>query len=110
LNNIFDGDKFEKLLVANWNKFLDTQKLMALVLQIVRDNTNSLAIISDSQIKTKGITVTLSRFYLHNNTFTLWTEFSVPLDSKRTAEGTIEFNMSTEGNFKFVQIIGNVYC
>jgi hypothetical protein len=55
LTNIFKGDEFEKLLVANWSKFLDTSKLLGFVLKNVQEKTNNLAIISGSEIKTKVI-------------------------------------------------------
>lgn len=110
LNNAFKEDKLEEILVANWTQFLDSSKLMAFVLQNVQANINSLVIISSSEIKTKGVSITLSRFYCTSTGFTLWVEFNIPLAINKMAEGTMELNLSHEGIISHNMTIGNIYC
>ena len=105
---IFDADKLEKLLVANWTQFLDSTRLMAFVLQNLQQNSGRLDIISPESIKSKGIKITLSRFYPTKRSFAIWIEFSAPVAHGRHAEGTMELSMDLEGNFDMVHLIGNI--
>lgn len=108
--NIFDADKLEKLLVANWTHFLDSSRLMAYVLQKIQENASSLDIISSEKIKNKGIKITLSRCMLTPHGFLIWVEFNAPMaQPKSYAEGTMELLLDTKGQFNFIQLNGNVF-
>ena len=106
--NIFDADKFEKLLVANWAHFMDSSKLMAYVLKKVQENAASLQIISAEKIKNKGVRITLSRFSLTNRGFVMWIEFNCPVAPSNYAEGTMEIIVGFDGEFNFSQLNGNI--
>jgi len=108
LTNIFDQNKFESLLVANWAHFINSSKLLAFVLQKVQENTERLSIICCASGKTKGSTISVSNFALHGQGFTIWVDFSTPLSPKRTAEGTIEMYLSFKGELTYNTIIGNI--
>lgn len=110
LKNIFSEDKLEELLVANWTHFLESSKLLAFVLQTVKSNINSLAIISSSEIKPKGMSITLSRCCWIPTGFTLWVEFNIPLATNKMAEGTMELHLSCNGSITHISTLGNVHC
>lgn len=110
LQNVLMEDKLEELLVANWTRFIDSSKLLAFVLKTVQNNTNRLAIISSSQIKPKGVSITLSQCHWTHKGFILWTEFHAPLSTTKMAEGTIEFLLSKDGSITVLNILGNIHC
>jgi len=110
LKNIFREDKLEELLVANWTHFLDSSRLLAFVLQTVKANINRLAIISSSEIKPKGVSITLSRCYWTPTGFTLWVEFNVPMATNKMAEGTMELHLSNNGSITHINTLGNLHC
>ena len=110
LKNTFREEKLEEILVANWTHFLDSSRLLAFVLQNVKSRINNLAIIPSSEIKTKGVSITISRFCWINTGFTLWVEFNVPLSAEKMAEGTMELNLSNNGNITHIANMGNIYC
>lgn len=105
---IFDADKLEKLLVANWTQFLDSTRLMAFVLQKLQENAGRLDIITSQSIKSKGIKITLSRFHPSGNGFLIWIEFNAPVVPNRFAEGTMELFLSLDGQLKLLNLIGNI--
>lgn len=105
---IFDADKLEKLLVANWTHFLDSKRLMAFVLQKLQENAGRLDIISSESIKSKAIKITLSRFYPSGTGFVIWIEFNAPVVPNRFAEGTMELLLTLDGQFKLLNLIGNI--
>ena len=105
---IFDADKLEKLLVANWTQFLDSTRLMAFVLQKLQENAGRLDIISADSIKSKGIKITLSRFYPSQSCFTIWIEFNAPVVPNRYAEGTMELVLDLDGKIELIHLIGNI--
>ena len=106
--DIFNADKLESLLVANWTHFINSSKLMAYVLKNVQENANCLDIISSEKIKNKGIRVTLSRFHLNKNGFLIWVEFNTPVANSKYAEGTMELNLSFGGTLNFITMNGNL--
>lgn len=106
--NIFDADKLEKILVANWTHFLDSSKLMAYVLQKIQENASSLDIISPEKIKNKGVKMTLSRFSLNPHGFIIWVEFNAPLAPNNYVEGTMELLLDLQGQFNFMSMNGNI--
>ena len=110
LKDAFREEKLEELLVANWTQFLDSFKLLRFVLQNVKANTNRLAIISQSEIKSKGSSITLSRCHWSKAGFVIWIEFHVPRASNQAAEGTMEANLSCNGSITHINTIGNIFC
>ena len=110
LKNVFREEKLEELLVANWTHFLDSSRLLAFVLKTVTANVNRLAIISSSEIKPKGVSVTLSRCQWTPQGFILWAEFHVPLAANKMAEGTMELLLSSTGSITHLNTLGNIYC
>lgn len=109
LLNAFKEDKLEELLIANWTHFVDSSKLMAYVLQKIQENTNNLAIISATEIKTNGVRITLSRCALKPQGFILWVDFSAPLSKDKMAEGTMELFLSHNGSISYMTTMGNIY-
>lgn len=110
LKNVFNEEKLEELLVANWTHFLDSSRLLAFVLQTVQANVNHLAIISSSEIKPKGVSVTLSRCHWTTQGFLLWAEFHVPVQTNQMAVGTMELLLSYNGSISYITMMGNIYC
>jgi hypothetical protein len=110
LKNTFKEDKLEEILVANWTQFLDSSKLLAFVLQTIQTNINEFKTISSSEIKPKGISLTLSRCYWIPTGFTLWVEFHAPIAKNKMAEGTMELHLSYNGNITHVNTLGNILC
>lgn len=110
LKDCFSEEKLEELLVANWTHFLNSSKLLAFVLQNVKENINRLAIISSSEIKPKGVSLTLSRCCWISTGFTLWVEFHIPIATNKMAEGTMELHLSCKGSITHVNTLGNIYC
>lgn len=109
LNNSFNENKLEELLIANWSHFLDSSKLLAFVIQYTKANINNFDIIKVKEIKSKGVKISISRFYLTSNGFNLWVEFNVPSSSNQMVEGTTELNISHNGNITHVNTTGNLY-
>ena len=110
LKNVLKEDKLEELLVANWTHFLDGSRLLAFVLKNVQENKHRLAIISGTEIKPKGVSVTLSRCHWTPEGFILWAEFHVPLTTNDMAEGTMELHLSCNGSISHIATTGNIYC
>lgn len=109
IKNVFKEEKLEELLVANWTQFLDSSKLMAFVIQNVRQNIDKLVIVSASEMIPKGVSLTLSRCHWISTGFNLWVEFNIPLSGTEMTEGTIELNLSNNGSIFFLSILGNLY-
>jgi hypothetical protein len=109
LQNALDKDKFEEFLIANWSQFLNSSKLLAYVIQNVKNNTNNFGIISASTISLKSNFITISRFDWKPQGFILWVEFNIPLTTDKTAEGTMEILLSNDGILSQIQTIGNIH-
>ena len=109
LNNIFDTDNLEKILIANWTHFLNSSKLMAFVLQKAHEHATSLDIINHEKIKNKSVKITLSRFHYCKNGFLIWVEFTAPIANGNCAEGTMELLLDNSGELNYVSINGNLF-
>lgn len=107
--NAFDKDKFEEFLIANWSQFLNSSKLLAYVIQNVKNNTNNFRIISASTISLKSNFITISRFDWKPQGFILWVEFNIALDADKTAEGTMEILLYHDGSLSQIQTLGNIH-
>lgn len=109
LRNVLQEEKLEEILVANWTRFLDSSRLMALVLNKVKENENKLSFISGTDIKQKGVSITISRFYLTTRGFNLWVDFHIPLGPEQMAEGTMELNLGHNGSISHINTVGNIF-
>ena len=109
LQNIFDKNKFEEFLIANWTQFINSSKLLAYVLHNVKNNANTFANISSSSLPVKGVSITISRFHWINHAFIIWAEFHVPLSINSMAEGTMELSLSANGTISHIRTIGNIH-
>jgi hypothetical protein len=110
IRSVFDADKLDALLVANWTHFLDSSRLMSFIVQAVQANTHRLAVISAAEIKPKGMRITLSRCHWTSAGFILWVEFHLPLAADKMAEGTTELKLSYDGSLQHIMTTGNIFC
>jgi hypothetical protein len=60
-------EKLEKLLIANWTKFLDSRQLLSLATQYAKP--------IDSSKKPESLTI--SRFELTDKGFIIWLDFTI---------------------------------
>ncbi len=103
-------DKLEELLVANWTQFIETNKLMAFVLEAVRDRVRSdFTVVAQSSVGRKGVQITMSRFQLVADGFILWVDFSVPHEDN-TAVGTSELHLSPTGTLSHIRTLGSLFA
>lgn len=109
LKDVLKEDKLEEVLVANWTKFLNSSKLMAFALQNARERIDSFNIIPTTELRNKGVQVTLSRFQIVPSGFIIWMEFTVPIESDAIATGTTELLLSNKGDISHIQTMGNLY-
>lgn len=82
---VFDPEKLEQLLVANWTKFLDSRALLRFAVKAL-ENTSS----------TPPKSLTVSRCEVNHSGFLLWLECSGL---------TLETTMTFSGELRLVQII-----
>jgi hypothetical protein len=109
MENLVNKEEFEKLLIVNWTKFINPQKMISFVLINVRD-TDLTIINKPAPIQKNSIGVTLSQFRpAKDGSFVIWADFIIP---KQTgiAIGTCEllFNPYT-GSVNHLQTIGNLF-
>ena len=107
MTEIINSKKLEELLIANWTSFINYSKLMAHILEIVRDT--ELAVMEQSTIPKIGIQISISRFELIHNGFLIWVEFKVPKEENKIAIGTSELKLSYSGGLSHIKTIGNLY-
>jgi len=102
-------EQLERLLVARWAEVLDSRRLIAFTLQCTRDNLAKLTSTEvDDELPKSQVQVSVSRFQPCVSHFTIWVEFSVPLDG-RTAVGTHELNLSLDGRLTHINTIGSLF-
>ncbi|MFX5761019.1 hypothetical protein ABTE44_20015, partial [Acinetobacter baumannii] len=77
-----------ELLIANWTMFINPRRMIAYVMQSVRDA--SLPRVKTDEVKKKGVQVTISRFEFSEAGFVVWADFSIPLNDGEVAVGTTE--------------------
>jgi len=90
-------DSLEKLLVANWTKFIDRRALI----NFVRD---CLLQYLQKEHSCQALTATFSRFELVENGFLVWIEFKL-VHETTPATGTIEALVDWHGQFHHVQTV-----
>jgi hypothetical protein len=98
--------EFERLLLANWTKFINPQKLIAFVLSAVRDA--ELGTLKTDSPKKPSLQITLSQFRPEAEGFLIWVDFTIP-KPKGAAVGTCELRFNpAQGEIHIVQTLGNV--
>ena len=108
-SEFLNKDKLEKLLIANWSQFLNSSKLMGLVLTTVKSNIDRFIVISNNNLPNKGVSITLSRCEWTRHGFIIWVEFSVPISNDKVAEGTTEFCLNHDGTLTTLSTLGNIF-
>lgn len=98
MKKLFDREKMEELLVANWSQFVSYRELLALTLEAAK--------IKKEEIK--GSRISLSRFSPENQGFVVWVEFSFQLQPS-VVEGTLEFLIAHDGRITQTDIVGNIF-
>lgn len=103
-----DLDELEKLLLTNWTKFINPQKLIAFVLTNVRDS--ELPTLKGSPpSQNKSLKITISHFSANSNrTFTVWVEFVIP-KATGLSIGTCELKFDPfTGELTHLQTLGTI--
>ena len=91
-----DKEKLEKVLIIHWPEFIDSRQM----LHFIRDTAvQHLNYGPNCQVKK----VSFSRFEMQSDGFLIWTEVSIS-QGKSEINTTMEFFLTTEGNFIFNQI------
>ena len=106
---VLNKAKLEELLVANWTKFMDTKAMMAFVLGCVRDNIEKNFCVMPGSASNKGVQITVSRFHIAQDGFTIWIDFHVPQE-EGVAVGTSELHLSPTGTLTHIRTLGNLFA
>lgn len=109
MKNIFETKKFEALLVARWNDFINAQVLLDNIKDLVEEHKDSFDYIPNTSHKQKGAQIMVSRFQYQKHAFVIWVDFLMPIDGKKVAVGTAEFFLSTTEILSLSKILGNIY-
>ena len=105
MEKILNKTALQNLLKKHWTSFIDKTRLIALVLQQVRD-TDLPKISGDRSNRKQGITVTLSNVECVHNGLLLWIDFTVPAKDDNTCTGTCEVIVSYDGVAEPQQTVG----
>lgn len=106
MENVLNKEKLEESLVKNWPQFFDRTKLMACVVQNVRNNLSSFSYTHGEFIQPK-IQISLSRFSWEAAGFLVWVEFVLPVPDG-VANGTVELLFAHTGKITQTNISGNI--
>ena len=108
MKNLFKQNALEHLLRSKWSTFIDKTKLLAYVLQSVRDA--NLPVVSRTTVKRQtGYKVTVSRLELLDSGLLLWVDYDVPTDEHCRCIGTSEIILTNKGSLQSGNTIGQVY-
>lgn len=101
-------NEFERLLLTNWTKFINPQRLIAFVLSKVRDT--ELDTIHNKPPKQKtSLQITLSQFRPSPDGFLIWVDFVIP-KPEGTVVGTCELRFDpVKGAIEHLQTLGNIF-
>ncbi len=95
--------KVEEVLVQNWTKFIDTNRLLATTLRDVRDHDLPVKV---GKPPTKhSVQISVSRLQPGPHGFLLWVEFSIPRNEE-LALGTCEYALSWDGDLALRTVLG----
>ena len=108
MNNFVNTEELEKLLLVNWTKFINPQRMISLILSKVRD----VDLPKTDQLLTtkKSVQVTLSQFRpTKNGNYSIWADFIIP-KQEGIAVGTCElFFDPFTGSIDHLQTLGNMF-
>jgi hypothetical protein len=105
MENLIKNDKLEQLLIKHWTEFLDYRKLIAFVLQSVRDA--NLPVYEEDDLPKKGVEINITRFNILDDGFLLWIDFTAP-QNDGFAIGTCECILSNFGNLQLSRTVGQI--
>ena len=103
--NILDKEALGNLLRRNWTSFIDKTRLVAFILQQVRDISFPKPDTLSATKITPNLTLTISRAEIINDGLLLWVEFNIPVGGVAKV-GTCEATLSLDGNLQITDIIG----
>lgn len=108
MKNIVNLDDFEKLLIVNWTKFIDTNRFITFILSNINSKTFTK---SDQKISSKkNFQTTVSQFKLTSaHCFNVWVDFILP-KKEGVVIGTCEIELNFLNNeIKHLQTTGNLF-
>lgn len=109
MKDIFNKKKLESLLVGKWSEFLDPNRLMSAVSDLVSQHMDSFAFVPNYSHKRKGSQIMLSRLQYEETGFVIWVDFFVPLPGQKVATGTTELFLLHSGILSHSKTLGNIY-
>lgn len=107
MENLLKLELLEALLIKSWPKFMDQTKMLAFVLEHVRDS--EFEIIKRQTSIPKTTQIKASSFEVSEDGFLIWIDFVVPKSKTSVAKGTMEIAISFDGKIKSHQILGNIF-
>jgi hypothetical protein len=110
MDNIVNRDEFEKVLLVNWTKFINPQRLISFVLSNVLD-TDLQRVDQPAPTQKKSVQITLSQFRpAKNGSFLVWADFVIP-KKEGLAVGTCELRLDPlTGSIEHSQTLGNIFA
>ena len=106
MKNLINKQNLEKLLISKWTSFMDSRQLIAFTLLNVRDKRDDFQVIKeDDELPKKNVQVTIERFEPCEDGFVVWIDYTVPHENEIIV-GTIETNLTLNGNLTLSNIIG----
>jgi len=111
MKDIFNKEALQNLLRRNWSTFIHKNRLVAFVLQQVRDADLPESLGDTAMKVTPGLKLTISKVELRRDGVLLWIDFSVPTaieQNKRDKAhvGTCEAILSYDGVIQPLNLVG----
>jgi hypothetical protein len=107
IQSLIISEKLEEILLKNWTHFIDRNRLIAFVLEKVRDGAARFPI-SHEAAPTKSARFSISRFQPQSDGFVIWIEVVVPTPMGFVV-GTTEIFHQLSGGFTHTQTIGSLH-
>jgi hypothetical protein len=103
-------DELERLLLVNWTKFINPQRMISFVLSNVCD-TDLVRVDQPAPTQKKSVQITLSQFRpAKNGSFEIWADFIIP-KKEGIAVGTCELRLDPlTGSIEHSQTLGNIFA
>jgi hypothetical protein len=118
MKDIFDKEALQNLLRRNWSTFIHKNRLVAFVLQQVRDADLPESLGDTAMKVTPGLKLTISRVELRRDGVLLWIDFSVPtvIEENKPSHGrgqahvgTCEAILSYDGAIRPLNLVGQTF-
>jgi len=106
MRKLVNKTALESLIRRNWGEFIDKTRIIAFVLEQIRENDLPKVSGNPSSVK-QGIKVTLSKVELVCDGLLFWIDFSVPTSVDTTCVGTCEAILSHDGEVHVRETIGH---